>query len=234
MTKKSKRKKKIQPLLAFLFLASALILTLAVSSAFSSLSVFSFINDGYKIATTEHGWNLMLVNYEYAIPDDYDVELTKLANGEKVDSRIYPDLQKMFDDARARGLGLFVAEGYRTAAKQQKLLDDKIDAYRNEGYTDEDAEVQAKKWVAVPGTSEHQLGIAVDINADKDISKSEDVYKWLENNAHKYGFILRYPADKTEITGIDYEPWHFRYVGKDAAKEIYNNGICLEEYIDTL
>ena len=82
------------------------------------------------------------------------------------------------------------------------------------------------------GTSEHQLGIAVDINADKSKSSNDEVYTWLAANAHNYGFILRYPQGKQEITGTSYEPWHYRYVGVDAAREIYERGICLEEYFE--
>ncbi|MBR3835381.1 MAG: M15 family metallopeptidase [Clostridia bacterium] len=185
-------------------------------------------------ATTEHGWNLILINKDNLIPEDYEVKLLKLSNGERVDERIYPDLQKMFDDARASGLELFVAQGYRTADEQQKLLEDKQKAYENEGNSPAEAKELAEKWVAVPGTSEHQLGIAVDINADDKKCDPDDVYKWLGRNAHKYGFINRYPADKTDITGIIYEPWHYRYVGTEAAKEIYEKGICLEEYIEQL
>ena len=87
---------------------------------------------------------------------------------------------------------------------------------------------------AIPGTSEHQLGIAVDINADTTKSSSDDVYNWLAENAHTYGFIKRYPSNKTDITGVINEPWNYRYVGKEAASKIYSQGICLEEYIDTL
>ena len=94
------------------------------------------------------------------------------------------------------------------------------------------AERTAKEWVALPGTSEHQLGIAVDINADKSKSSNDEVYMWLAANAHNYGFILRYPQGKQEITGTSYEPWHYRYVGVDAAREIYERGICLEEYFE--
>ncbi len=224
--------KRLKRLLAVSFLLATLALALYVSGAFSSLPVFSFLNNDIKVATTENGWNLILVNSEYRIPDGYEITFKKLSNGEKIDERIYPDLQRMFDDARSRGLGLFVREGYRSNSKQQSLLNDKINAYKNDGYTREDAEKEAKKWVAVPGTSEHQLGIAVDINADTDISEKDNVYAWLEDNAHRYGFILRYPADKADITGINYEPWHFRYVGKDAAREIYEKGICLEEYLE--
>lgn len=188
----------------------------------------------HNTANTDHGWNLILVNRDYYIPEDYTVELTELSNGEKVDSRIYPDLQEMFDDARAEEVQLFVADGYRTSETQQRILDEKIKAYKYEGYSNSEAERNAKEWVAIPGTSEHQLGLAVDINADTTQSTSDEVYTWLANNAHKYGFINRYPVDKTEITGVIYEPWHYRYVGRDAALEIYSQGICLEEYIENL
>ena len=187
-----------------------------------------------NIATTENGWNLILINKDNCIPEDYEVKLTKLANGKKVDERIYPELQKMFNDARASGLSLFVAQGYRTEEEQQLLLDQKQEAYENEGNSPKEARKLAEQWVAVPGTSEHQIGIAVDINADTEKCKAEDVYDWLADNAHKYGFINRYPADKTDITGISNEPWHYRYVGVDAATEIHKKALCLEEYIETI
>ena len=131
-----------------------------------------------RTADLSRGWNLILVNGDYRIPNNYqnEVELTTLSNGKQVDSRIYPDLQVMFDDARAEGLQLFVREGYRTREEQQQLLDDKIAAYLNEGYTRQEAERLAKEWVAVPGTSEHEIGIAVDINADTSVSSKDAVY----------------------------------------------------------
>lgn len=187
-----------------------------------------------NIADVSFGWNLILVNYDNYIPDDYEIELTELSNGEKIDSRIYPELQEMFDSARAEGVHLFVRAGYRTEEMQQQLLDEKIEAYENEGHSKSRARKLAEEWVALPGTSEHQLGIAVDINADTTQSSSDDVYDWLAENSYKYGFIYRYPADKTEITRIINEPWHYRYVGKEAAQEIYSQGICLEEYIKML
>lgn len=192
------------------------------------------IAEGENIASDDYGWNLILVNRNHYMPEDYTVELTELSNGEQVDSRIYPDLQDMFDAARAEGLHLFVADGYRTWETQQGLLDEKIEAYKNEGYSDEEAEEKAKQWVALPGTSEHQLGLAVDINADTSQSTRDEVYAWLAENGYKFGFINRYPEDKTQITGTIYEPWHYRYVGKEAAQEIYSQGICLEEYIEKL
>jgi len=177
-------------------------------------------------------WNLILVNRNNFIPSDYKVELIDLSNGHQVDARIYPSLQQMFDDARTQGVYPTVVSGYRTEEKQRQLMDEKIKAYEMEGNSKEEAAKLAEGWVAIPGTSEHQLGLAVDINADKVNSTNEQVYEWFSKNAHKYGFILRYPMEKTEITGIDYEPWHYRYVGDDAAKEMYEKGICLEEYLE--
>lgn len=175
-------------------------------------------------------WNLMVVNRWNELPEDYEVELVELSNGKEVDERIYPYLQEMFDAAREEGIYPIVREGYRTEAEQQAMFDEKVQAYRSEGYSRARAERTAKEWVALPGTSEHQLGIAVDINADKEKCSNEEVYAWLAENAHEYGFILRYPQGKVSITGISYEPWHYRYVGAKAAKEIYERGICLEEY----
>lgn len=177
-------------------------------------------------------WNLVVVNRWNPIPENYSVELTVLSNGQKVDSRIYPHLQEMFDAARAEGIYPIVREGYRTDEEQQEILDDKIQAYINEGYSQRKAEKAAKEWVALPGTSEHQIGIAVDINADKTKCTNDDVYAWLADNAYKYGFVLRYPLGKQEITGTSYEPWHYRYVGAEVAQEIYEQGICLEEYFE--
>ena len=180
---------------------------------------------------TDGDWKLVLVNRDHRLPRNWQVELEELDNGQRVDSRIYPDLQAMFDDARYDGLELFVAAGYRTAAEQQALLEEKIEEYRAEGRSRREAKELAGQWVARPGASEHQLGIAVDINADSDYSSSEALYQWLEDNSWKYGFIHRYPADKTEITGIVNEPWHYRYVGYEAAAAMYDSGQCLEEYL---
>ena len=122
-------------------------------------------------------WNLIVVNRWNEIPEDYSVELTELPNGLKVDSRIYPYLQEMLDAAADDGIYAVVGEAYRTAEDQKKLFDDKILAFMVDGFSRKKAEEMAKEWVAVPGTSEHQLGIAVDINADKTLSDNEDVYQ---------------------------------------------------------
>ena len=178
----------------------------------------------------DESWKLTLVNRWNKLPEDSsDISLVSLSNGNVVDARIYPDLQAMFDAARAQGLSPMVREGYRTHADQQAMMDEYINRYLAEGCTDEEARQKAESYVAIPGTSEHELGLAVDINSTTD--DAWPLYNWLAANAHEYGFILRYPDGKTSITGIDYEPWHYRYVGKEAAAEIYARQITLEEYL---
>lgn len=176
-------------------------------------------------------WNLLLVNKNNPIPDDYDVNLVEVEGGERVDERIYEPLMEMLNAAREGNWGELpmVVSGYRTQEKQQSLYDEKIAKFKKEGYSDSEAVEQAEQWVAVPGYSEHQLGFAVDING-----ATYDVYLWLQENSYKYGFIFRYPGSKTDITGTAEEVWHYRYVGKEAAKEIYERGICLEEYLGEL
>ncbi len=187
---------------------------------------------GMAEADTSLGWDLILVNKDYAIPDHYELELTQLSNGKEVDSRIYPALQEMFDDARTSGLQLFVREGYRTQEEQRAIMEERIAEYQAQGYSKQDAKKMAEGYVSIPGTSEHQLGLAVDVNADTSVSSSDEVYAWLDANAYRYGFIKRYPSDKTEITGVNNEPWHYRYVGREAAEEMKENNLCLEEYVE--
>ena len=176
-------------------------------------------------------WNLILVNSDHVIPENYTVTLVEAEEGKYVDERIYTALNEMFVAAREDGVYPVIRDAYRSAEKQQEIMDDKIKAYKAEGYPEILAKRFAKDWVAEPGTSEHQLGMAVDINADKTLSTNQEVYDWLAENAYKYGFILRYPDDKEEITGIAYESWHYRYVGEEAAKEMYEQNLCLEEYL---
>ncbi len=175
---------------------------------------------------------LILVNRQNEIPADDSVDLTLLANGESVATAIVPALQQMFDDARSQGVYPIVASGYRGAEEQQALLDEKIAAYVKLGYDREAAAALAETYVSPPGSSEHQLGLAVDINADPMKSTAGEVYTWLAESAHQYGFILRYPEGKEELTGTHYEAWHYRYVGKTAASTIYKENLCLEEYIE--
>lgn len=190
--------------------------------------------DGQEATASVDGtpWNLILVNKWNRLPSNYKIELTTLSNGQSVDQRIYPALQQMFDDARQAGIYPIVGSGFRTEKKQKSLMKEKIADYKAKGLSDQEAKEKAEAWVALPGTSEHQLGLGVDINADGVYSTGDQVYQWMEQNSYKYGFIRRYPPDKTDITGVINEPWHFRYVGTDAAAQIHNRGITLEEYLD--
>lgn len=182
-------------------------------------------------------WNLLLVNPWNFIPEDFSVELAELEDGHQVDERIAADLTTMMADMRAEGLSPLICSSYRTDEKQQSLFRKKVESYLEKGYSLVEADEAAGKWIAVPGTSEHQTGLAVDIIDSgypylDEAQENTQVQKWLMANSWKYGFILRYPSDKSHITGIWYEPWHYRYVGKEAAKEIYDRGICLEEYLE--
>lgn len=194
-------------------------------------SKYWFNSEGYL---DESEWALILVNRNHPVPDNYSVDLVTLSNGKRVDARIYPALQQMFNGARNSGLDMFVREGYRTRAEQQAIMNNRIQQYMAQGYSYAQAEALAKQYVAVPGTSEHELGICVDINANNNVCSDEAVYNWLDNNAYKYGFIKRYPENKSNITGINYEPWHYRYVGEKAASEMKQLDMCLEEYLSYL
>lgn len=184
-------------------------------------------------------WNLQLVNFENILAEDFEPEeMKELPNGTKIDSRIFEAAEKMLKAARADGVRVLPLSGYRSFERQDELYKDKIRRVQKEfGFSVTKAREEAGKEVAPPGTSEHQLGLALDLS---DVSytgldaKQEQTaaYKWLSRHCHEYGFIVRYPAGKTEITGIIYEPWHFRYVGLEAAAEIMEEGITLEEYVE--
>lgn len=177
----------------------------------------------------DESWKLLLVNASHPVPKGYDVTLKALRNGQYVDERIYPELQQMFDDARAQEIYPLINESYRSAERQQDILDKYTASYEANGYGHDAALQKALETVALPGTSEHQLGLALDIVSE--YGGNSVVWDWLRENCWKYGFILRYPQDKAELTGISYEPWHFRYVGVQAAREITEQGLCLEEYL---
>ena len=174
-------------------------------------------------------WMLRLVNKTHPIGQYVPPELVTLRNNTQVDARMYPYLQEMYDDMRMDGLKPITREAYRTYAQQEDIMQTRISKHKSEGHSDAEAKRLAEMYVAVPGASEHQLGLAVDVNSED--GNNQPVYDWLQKNAYKYGFIQRYPADKSEITGYEAEAWHYRYVGTDAAKVIYETGITLEEYL---
>lgn len=165
------------------------------------------------------------------VPEDYQVELVEVDGGEQVDRRIYEPLTQLLEAAREGNRGKLprVVSGYRTEKTQRRLYNERVAQYQHKGYSESKAEELAEEWVARPGHSEHQLGLAVDLNG-----VTYDLYLWLQENSHRYGFIFRYPGGKTETTGTAEEVWHYRYVGAQAAGEIYQRGLCLEEYLEEL
>lgn len=224
---KKKGRRSNRKLIAFILLI--VVVFLVFKAVGGDINGFSVKNPSANL-----DWNLVLVNNEYKVPNDWESDLLELSNGEKVDSRIYPQLQKMFDDARSQGVYPTVASGYRTALEQREIMSKKVFYYVDKGFSHSEAKKEARRWASKAGYSEHQTGLAVDINADGVNSTGKEVYKWLADNAWKYGFILRYPENKIELTGIDYEPWHYRYVGIEDAEKIYKSDMCLEEYIDSI
>lgn len=179
---------------------------------------------------------LTLVNPWNPLSDDWTVDLVTLDDGHRVDSRCYEAYMEMINACKAAGYSPVNCSGYRTQETQQSLYDNKVQRLISSGMSEDEAKTEAAKAVAIPGTSEHQLGLAVDlVDANmQDLTsaqESTETQKWLMANSWRYGFIHRYPNGKTDITGIIYEPWHYRYVGKDAAQEIFNRDITLEEYL---
>lgn len=181
---------------------------------------------------------LTLVNSTHTVPEDWTVDLVILNTGEAVDRRAYPSLQRMINDCRAAGLDPVICSGYRTKDVQTQLYENRVKRWMRDhpGCTEKEARDGAAFWIARPDTSEHQLGFAVDIvsNSNWNLDESQErtaTQQWLMQNSWRYGWIMRYPSDKGNITGIGYEPWHYRYVGVEAARDMHETGLCLEEYL---
>lgn len=193
-------------------------------------------SSGQGSAVDASQWNLILANPDHPLPSDFSVQTATLSNGKEFDTRAIEALNQMLQDGNAAGLQLMVCSAYRSTAYQQKLFDAKKAEFVAAGYSEQEAYDKAATIVAVPGTSEHATGLAADIVAVNyqtldDGFEDTPEFAWLSKHAAEYGFILRYPKDKQEITKIIYEPWHYRYVGSAAAKEISEKGLCLEEYL---
>ena len=184
-------------------------------------------------------WSLLLVNNRHPIPENYEFTLGTIRGSLQCDERIIPSFLSMLQAAKEDGVTLEVCSPYRTLDRQEHLFDRKIVRYMKRGMSYMEAYKLAARVVNVPGTSEHQIGLALDIYTDSYKTLDEGFGEtaagiWLRENCAEYGFILRYPKGKEYITGIEYEPWHFRYVGKTAAKEIMEQGLTLEEYVEQL
>ena len=184
----------------------------------------------------EDMWCLILTNAEYPVPEDYAVTLKDVpGTDQKVDERIYEPLINMLEAMKAEGLSPVVCSGYRTLDKQEKLFNRKVSAYVKKGRSKEESYALARQTLSIPGSGEHCLGLAVDFytrsyhQLERAFEKTPEG-KWLREHAQDYGFTLRYDEGKEEITGIGYEPWHFRYVGIDVARYLKEHNLSLEEF----
>ena len=181
-------------------------------------------------------WNLLLVNKQHPIPEDYEVKLGVIKGSMKCDERIIPELTEMMQDAKKDGITLVVCSPYRDMSRQDMLFNRKIKNYMRKNVSFLEAYKKTAQAVTIPGASEHQIGLALDIISNTYTALEEGFAdtaagKWLAAHCQDYGFILRYPKGKEEITGIEFEPWHFRYVGKDAAAIIMKKNLTLEEFV---
>lgn len=188
---------------------------------------------------TASGEKIIVANPWNIIPADYTPNLQVAEGNQKVDELCRDGLLEMLADCRKAGHGVQIISAYRENSTQIMLYNNKVNYYLDRGYNKVDAAKEAATVVAMPGTSEHELGLAVDL-VDTDYpyldeaQENTDTQKWLMENCWKYGFILRYPNNKSSKTGIIYEPWHYRYVGAALAEELHTTGLCLEEYLENL
>ena len=182
---------------------------------------------------SKNGWNLILLNKNNILPDNYNLNLTEIAGSSiRMDADAADFYNKMYIDAAKEGIILTPFSGYRTISFQRKLFENKIEDIITETEKEEkEAVLEALTSVNIPASSEHNAGLSVDIvSRDADFADTDE-YKWLLSNAHKYGFILRYPENKVKATGVEFKPYHWRFVGVNAAKEMKKTGQCLEEYL---
>ncbi len=188
-----------------------------------------------KIPEDTEKWYLMLVNRNYILPEGYKPKLAEAVkgSGSYLDEKVAPYYQKMYDAAKADGVNLTPCSGYRSYDTQKTNFENKISFYTSQGYDKTTATQNAARVILPPGTSEHNAGLAMDVGWVTEDFENSSAYTWLDAHAQDYGFILRYPKDeaKQKITEIVYEPWHWRFVGVKAAKEIKKSGQVLEEYL---
>ena len=184
----------------------------------------------------EAPWELLLVNDWNPLPSGYDSDVTfsTVSGGKQVDSRIIDAVNRMLNDAASYDLA--VVSAYRPQEEQEVLYWRKVKQYTDQGYSDLEAQKVGGTIVKRPGFSEHNCGLAMDVGGSGDYTLEQSfsntpAYTWLMEHCADYGFILRFPQGKEDITGVIYEPWHYRYVGVEAARYIMDNDLCLEEYL---
>lgn len=194
------------------------------------------------LAEDLENWNLVVVNAKTPLPEGHTVETAAIAAayardvGMSYDARAVEYLNNMCAAAAEDSVTLLAISSYRPHTRQETLFNNKLASVKQENpnLSEEQAIAEAATVVAYPGTSEHELGLAVDLNSVEETFEHTKQFQWLQTHAEEYGFILRYPKDKEDITGIIYEPWHYRYVGVEHAKKMNSLDMCLEEYIEYL
>lgn len=189
-----------------------------------------------EFAKEKEEYYLLLANAENPLPQDWSIQTEEVQNGYEMDKRAAPAMREMIQAAKEDGVELMLCSAYRSVEKQQQLFDRSQQAYMAQGMSEEEAYAKTATETAIPGTSEHQTGLAADIVTpiyqmlDAGFADTP-AGQWLSEHAAEYGFVLRYPQDKQEVTGIIYESWHYRFVGKTHAKLMKESGLCLEEYL---
>lgn len=189
-----------------------------------------------EFAKEKEEYYLLLANAENPLPQDWSIQTEEVQNGYEMDKRAAPAMREMIQAAKEDGVELMLCSAYRSVEKQQQLFDHSQQAYMAQGMSEEEAYAKTATETAIPGTSEHQTGLAADIVTptyqmlDAGFADTP-AGQWLSEHAAEYGFVLRYPQDKQEVTGIIYESWHYRFVGKTHAKLMKESGLCLEEYL---
>lgn len=205
----------------------------------SSQSPSSSKSNGDYISYTVSGaaeadqWYLQIASVAHPLPEGFVQPSTTVIDdiGREIDSRIVGAYWDLVNAAKADGLNIYPISGFRPHSTQVSLFNARVEQARNDGYADPEAE--AARHVAKPGTSEHELGLAVDFNSvDESYFRNTAEAKWLAAHCAEYGFVIRYPEDKESVTGIIYEPWHLRFVGVKHAKRMNELNMCLEEYCE--
>ena len=203
----------------------------AAESISAKASVLSKTTSTPESAFQQLGdWRLVIVNSEVPLPDDFQMTPT-LFDTITVNSKMYPELTALINAAYNDEINLWIASGYRSVEEQESVLDRAVQRRMADGMTYEKAYEDARITIQAPGYSEHHTGLAVDFNDVEDDFRETKAYTWLQEHAAEYGFVERYPKGKESITGIDYEPWHYRYVGKEHAQRMNELNMCLEEYV---
>ncbi len=214
----------------------------SITNSDTSGSLSSSASQSLPASTYFEEWNMILVNAQNPLKEGFAVEMRPI---EGYDNRLFDEraadaLEAMLGAAKQAGLELYLVSAYRTPERQATLYENKVQSFIKEGFMRSEAEKQAAMWVARPYTSEHNLGLAADLTSKDWYKENDDLtqefektehYDWLLENCADYGFILRYQKGKEGITGVAFEPWHYRYVGKQAASIIMQNNLTLEEFL---